>query len=310
MKIAFVAPGAIDIPPKGWGALETVIWNQYINIISAGHEAKIINTNDTNECYKQVLQYNPDILHLHYGQHYEILPHIHCRKIVTNHDGSFLQSKSFHEQIIRSFMYDCEFFILTTWERDFLKQIGLPNRYIKILPNGVDCKKFNISRTPKQQNKSICLGKIDSRKQQASLQKLDANIVFVGQNHDKEFNSLDPNYIGSWSRDEVFTNLTDYSNLVLLSQSELQPLVCLEALSAGLGLVISEVCSQNLDISLPFISVIPQEQISNKQLVKETILVNRQICNQINRSTITNYASHFDWSKIVSQYIQHIESVL
>lgn len=305
MKICFIGPGEIDIPPNGWGALETVVWNQFCQLQKHNYDVKIINEKDPNTTYKEIENFNPDIVHLHYGKHYEILPFINRRKIVTNHDGSFIGSYQFHEQIIRNFMYDCEFFILTSWEKQLLKKIGLPNKNIRILPNGVDHETFKKNQKPKY-DKSICLGKIDARKNQCKLQNLNCDIVFVGQNSDKDFNPLDSNYLGIWDRSQVFNNLTEYTNLVLLSQAELQPLVCLEALSAGLGLVISEQCSQNLDTSLDFITIISQDQLGNDEHIKKSIIENRNICLNTDRNKIIEYGKTFDWSNIIQKYLSYL----
>jgi glycosyltransferase involved in cell wall biosynthesis len=301
-KIAFISPGDISVPPKGWGALETVVWNQAKSLQSLGYDTKIINSLDSNYVYQEIQKFNPDIVHLHYGKHYEILPHIHCKKVITNHDGSFLFSAAFHEQIIRKYMYDCTFFILTTWEKTLLQKIGFHDSHIKILPNGVDINSFRITNSPEYKDFSICVGKIDERKNQVMLQKLESDIFFVGQNTDKNFDPLDDHYLGSWSRDEIYENLTNYSNLILLSNSELQPLVCLEALAAGLGLVITEACAQNLDTTLPFITVIDSSKIQDQTYVKEKILHNRNYCNSINRENIRAYAKSFDWKNIAQTY--------
>jgi hypothetical protein len=306
MKICFIATGEIEIPPNGWGALETVVWNLKNQLEAIGHETSIINTTDQNLILQKINEINPDIVHLHYGRHWEIMPRIKCRKIITNHDGSFLESKKFHESIVRGYLYDCEFFILTTWERDFLLNIGISPQKIKIVPNGVDFSKFNFKNEPAFPNHSICLGKIDHRKNQSFIQSLNCNVNFVGQNTISEFNSLDPLWLGPWTRDEVYQNLTDYANLVLISQLELQPLVCLEALSAGLGLVISESASQNLDVSLPFITVIQQDLIKNPEIVSSAISNNRDICLHIGREKIREYALSFDWKNVIKLYIQNI----
>jgi hypothetical protein len=306
MKICFIAPGEISVPPLGWGALETVIWNQYSNLKKIGHDISIVNETDSRVTLDKVNEINPDIVHLHYGCHYQIMPHIKCRKIVTNHDGSFLSSKNFHESVIRNFLYDCEFFILTTWEKDFLLRIGISPKKIKVLPNGVDFNAFNFQAKPKNQNSSICLGKIDKRKNQAFLQSLDSGIFFVGQNTIPEFNPLDSKYLGLWTRAEVYEKLTDYCNLVLISELELQPLVCLEALSAGLGLVISEAASQNLDSSLPFITIIPQDSIHNPEIVSSSIRNNRNSCINIGREKIREYAEQFCWENIAKKYINYL----
>lgn len=306
MKISFIAPGEITIPPAGWGALETVVWNQSQSLRDIGYDIQIVNEAEPQKAYEQIAKFNPDIVHLHYGKHYEILPHINTRKIVTNHNGNFINDIKFHENIIREFMYDCQFFNLTTWECDLLKNIGFPPKDIMILANGVDYNSFQKTTEPKNKNKSICLGKIDQRKRQAFIQNLGTDVVFVGQNQDPEFNPLEENFIGSWTREQVYENLTEYSNLVLLSEAELQPLVCLEALSAGLGLVLSEACTQNLDTSLDFISVIPSSRSLDREYVKSKIIENRNYCNSIDRQNILDYAATFDWANIARRYDLYI----
>lgn len=306
MKICFIAPGEISIPPTGWGALETVVWNQYSNLKKNGYDVSIINEKKPQDILNTLQQINPDIVHLHYGSHYEIMPHIKCRKIITNHDGSFLLSKQFHESIIRKYLYDCEFFILTTWEKDFLLNIGISPQKVKILPNGVDFNAFNFKTEPEFPDASICLGKIDKRKNQAFIQSLNAGVYFAGQNTISEFNSLDEKYLGSWTREEVYENLTNYTNLVLISSLELQPLVCLEALSAGLGLVISEAAAQNLDASSPFITIIPQDLIYNAEIVSAAISNNRDSCIVVGREKIRQYAETFDWINLTQKYISNL----
>jgi glycosyltransferase involved in cell wall biosynthesis len=306
MKITFVGPGEISIPPSGWGALETVVWNQYINLQKLGHTVNIINEPDTNITYHKVLETQPDIVHLHYGKHWQIMPYLNCRKIITSHDGGFLYSQTFHKNLINSFFKDCEFFILTSWERQLLLDSGIDDSNIKILPNGVDNSQFKITDQPQFIDRSICLGKIDQRKRQAFLQSLDCNISFAGQNTIPEFNPLDDNYLGLWDRNMVFNQLTHYNNLILLSVSELHPLVCLEALAAGLGLVVSEVAAQNLDLSQPFISMIPQDQIHDSEIVKTAIIKNREVCSNTPRNIIKEYAKTFDWTEILKKYESYL----
>lgn len=305
MKICLVGPGLIDIPPPGWGALESDIWNKYICLKNHNYDVHIVNEKDINKTYQTIEALNPDIVHLHYGSHYEILPHIYRRKIITNYDGSFVNSWKFHENIMRQCMYDCEFFILTTWEKQLLEKIGFSNKNIHIVPSGVDYDKFNRLDKPKY-TKSICLGKIDTRKNQQKLQKLNCDIVFVGENNDSMFNSMDNNYLGSWNRSQVFNNLTEYTNLVLLSNAELQPLVCLEAMSAGLGLVISEACCQSLDTNLDFITVIPNDKLNNDEYIRNAIIENKNLCLSIDRNKITSYAKTFQWSNIIQTYISYL----
>ena len=62
----------------------------------------------------------------------------------------------------------------------------------------------------------------------------------------------------------------------------------MEALAAGLGLVISEKASANLDISKKFINVIPEKKINDKEYIKKIILLNREYSCK-NRKEIFDY---------------------
>ena len=41
MKIALVGPGIIEIPPKGWGAVESLIWDYATELGELGHEVPV-----------------------------------------------------------------------------------------------------------------------------------------------------------------------------------------------------------------------------------------------------------------------------
>lgn len=301
MKICFIAPGEIEIPPSGWGALETVVWNQSEELKKLGHETFIINSKDKNETFIQLKKINPDIIHLHYGKHYELMPLFSCKKIVTNHDGSFKNSGLFHDRVVRSYLYDCEFFCLSEHEENFFLNIGISPSKVKIMKNGAEFKKFNKTENPTLPDKSICIGKIDSRKRQAKLQSMNAGVDFVGSINDPNFDT-NSNYLGPWGREEIFENLTEYGNFVLLSSSEnCCPLVCLEAMSAGLGIVISEACVESIDLSKKFITLIPESKIKDEEFIKKSIEENRDY-SITHRKEIIEYASTRDWSEIAKYY--------
>ena len=118
------------------------------------------------------------------------------------------------------------------------------------------------------------------------------------------------NFLGEWSKQHLYENLTNYGNLVLLSDGEAHPLVCLEAFAAGLGVVISEWASANLDTSMDFIAVIQEDQISNIDYVEQKIIENREYSIK-NRNQILDYARTFDWKKILTKhYIPNIEKLI
>jgi glycosyltransferase involved in cell wall biosynthesis len=305
VKICFIAPGLIEIPPKGWGALETVVWNQSQELKKLGLETFVINSPNSYEVLTKVNEINPDIVHLHYGKHWEIMPNIKCRKIVTNHDGSFRFSTDFHENLVRNYLYDCEYFCLSNFEKNFFFNLGISAHKIKIMPNGTDYDEFRFDEKPLHKDKSICVGKIDSRKRQSLLQALDFNIDFIGECNDPSFNKSCSHFLGPWDRQTLYTNLTKYSNLVLLSSSEnCCPLVCLEALAAGLGIVISEACTENIDLNHEFICVIPEDKIKDKEYVKEKIEKNRKI-SSIMRSDIRKFGESRSWKHMAKKYLEN-----
>ena len=43
MKICLVGPGYKPIPPVGWGAVESVIWDYYVNLKKMNLDVDIIN---------------------------------------------------------------------------------------------------------------------------------------------------------------------------------------------------------------------------------------------------------------------------
>ena len=102
----------------------------------------------------------------------------------------------------------------------------------------------------------------------------------------------------------MYSNLTEYGNLVLLSEGEADPLVVKEGLIAGLGVVVSECASANLDASLPFITVIPNDKLDDINFVFKKIVQNRLASIKM-REEIREYAlSKFSWDKIIDDYVE------
>lgn len=59
MKIAHVTPGLLPIPPKGWGAIEKMIWEIHNTCLKEGHDSKIV--------YLDELTGDEDVVHIHVG---------------------------------------------------------------------------------------------------------------------------------------------------------------------------------------------------------------------------------------------------
>ena len=135
------------------------------------------------------------------------------------------------------------------------------------------------------------------------------NIDFIGNNVDPSFDTTDPCYFGEQSKQDIMENLTAYANMILLSSGEAHPFVCLEAMAAGLGLVLSEQSTANLDLSKPFITVIPDDKLDDTEFLKNKIEENREISMNM-RKEIRQYChDNFDWCAIIQKYKEIIEKI-
>ncbi len=93
---------------------------------------------------------------------------------------------------------------------------------------------------------------------------------------------------------------------MLISEGEAHALVCVEALAAGLGVIVNEESAANLDTSKEFISVIPNNKIYDMEYIKDVLEKNRKI-SILKREEIRKYAQEtFDWQIISKEYLQKV----
>jgi glycosyltransferase involved in cell wall biosynthesis len=188
------------------------------------------------------------------------------------------------------------------------RKAGVPEDRLYITPNGARSDLFEFTKESKFPDRSIFLAKITDRKKQYLYQNLDF-IDFAGNIDDYRFNTSRSNFLGEWTKEFLYKNLTNYSNLVLLSDGEAHPLVCCEALVCGLGLVVSEFAAANLDTSLPFIDVVPTDKLNDLEYVSQIIRKNQSISSSM-REEIREYGlNNFDWTKIVKSYSELVQNI-
>lgn len=311
MKISIIGPGIMPIPPTGWGAVEILIWDYYQELTKLGHEVQIVNGGDIAS---QVNSFNPDFVHLQYDDHYRHLSNITCPfKAATSHYGyldAHFPNYGGYNGIMNGFVNNnFHIFCLSESIKQVYKKFGVIEERLRVTPNGARSDLFRYTESPKKSDRSIYLAKITYRKRQTWFQGIQS-LDFAGNREDGGFNYNSPNYLGEWDKNTLYENLTDYSNLVLLSDGEADPLVTKEAMMCGLGVVISEVSTANLDLSKPFITVIPESRMRDTSFVEQEIIRNREISNEM-RSEIRKYAlENLDWSVIVKNYIKLIEDII
>ena len=313
MKIAIIGPGIMPIPPTGWGAVEILIWDQKLALEELGHEIKIVNTASPIEIIREVNSFRPDFVHIQYDDFIELYPYIQYPCAITSHFGYLEQPKKwdyYGERIAKPFnRIQPNVFCLSSGIRDvYANVLSIPSDHLFVTPNGVNTKKFEFTVNPKYPDCSIYLAKIDYRKRQYLFQGIEG-LWFAGNIADDRFN-YKKNYLGEWSKETLYSELTNYGNLILLSDGEAHPLVCMEALAAGLGVVVSEWGAANIDTDLPFINVIPEDKISDRAYVENTIIENREYSIS-NRDVILEYSKQFDWVNVIKDtYIPTVEKLL
>lgn len=313
MKISIIGPGLMPIPPKGWGAVETLIWDYKETLEKKGVDVQIVNTQDRDQIINSVNDFKPDFIHIQYDDHWSLDNLFDCKNIaITTHYGYTDQLKnrpsdnylSFFNGIVRSKIL--KLFSLSPSISKAYIDAGFPAKRVFLTPNGVRDDKFVYKENPDRGDLSIYLAKIDYRKRQHLFSSI-PNLMFAGNIADGRF-VANNNYLGELSRDYLYKHLTKFGNLVLLSDGEAHSLVCLEALCTGLGLVISEYACANLDLTKPFITVIPENKIQDIEYVSKKIEENRKVSTSM-RSQIRKYAiDNFSYTKIVDNYLKCIVS--
>ena len=87
------------------------------------------------------------------------------------------------------------------------------------------------------------------------------------------------------------------------------PIPVLEAMASGLGLVLSEQSTANLDFTQPFITIIPDHKLDDTKFLKKKIEENRRDSLNI-RNWIREYCqTNFDWSIIIQRYKEIINNI-
>jgi glycosyltransferase involved in cell wall biosynthesis len=312
VNIYLIGPGLKPIPPTGWGAIESVIWDYHVNFQKKGINSTIINESNLEKVLYICNTNLPDIIHIMYDDYIVIAPYLKCKKIYyTSHYAyitHFLFKNKYAHYFNNFFTKAIEYQnyiqlnVISSEIADVYKKYGF-NQKINLICNGAREDLFEFTLDPKLSNKSIYVAKIEIRKAQYKYQTI-SSIDFVGNYHDSDFDITRSNYLGEWDKETLYKNLTEYGNLVLLSQGEADPLVVKEGLVAGLGVVLSESATANLDLSKPFITVIPNEKLENIQYVFQKIIENRLISIKM-RQEIRDYGlKYFSWNKIIDKYIQ------
>jgi len=304
MKIAFVCGGVVPYPPPAYGGIELGVWNYQRVLQKLGHEVQVVNVMKGPMPWRKlqiVRQLNtaaPDLVHIKVSKFFKLARWLRGPQIVLQ-DHSPDAFFPDYAQIHRALRGKSQIICLSPRIRDNYLRAGADAARLHVIPNGLPVAEYRCAAAPKFPERSICLAVVNPRKRQHLLCGL-PGLDFAGPIEDGAGFRRE-NWLGEWSKETIRQRLTDYANLVLLSESEGHANVCLEALACGLGLVVSEAGAQNLDTSLPFIEVIPEERIAQRDFTAAAIARNRRMARGM-RAEIRSYAArNFEIEELVTR---------
>jgi hypothetical protein len=317
VELLIIGTGA-EIPPKGWGAVEAIIAEHLIRLPRQNVNVSMVNTCDWYSIVSMAKDLNKkfDFVHFHYDLQW---PYAKCMSsyfptAMTSH-FPYVGTESYYAhygywKVMDYFLDDTHqnynFCISDKDIQYFISKGGNPDKIFRLKLGASEDIRF--AKEPVLADRSIYLGKVSHRKRQAVYGSYNF-MDFAGNLESEHLAMALKHYLGEWSKDQVNNTLTEYGNLVLLSDGENTPLVIREALIAGLGVVCSESCLEELD-EQPFITIIPNNQLENLAYVQEKIEENRAIALKM-RPEICNYGvQKFGWDSCVKHYVGEIERAL
>ena len=310
-KLVIIAPGYMPLPAPGWGAVERIVWDYYEILKKRNYNVELVNISVLSQIIQECNKLKPDIVHIMYDDHILVAPYLNCKNIYYTSHYAYITHPQFQHnykhyfnnifQKVIQVKDKVKLNVISSAIKDVYMNYGFPAEKINVMRNGAREDNYRYTTTPTRASKSIYLAKVELRKGQYKYQMI-PNIDFVGNYHDSSFDKTNTNYLGEWTKDKLYEQLTDYGNLVLLSEGEADPLVVKEALIAGLGVVVSECSAANLDLSKPFITVVPNDCLNDLIYVENAIDQNRRISIEC-RDEIRQYAvEKFAWNNIIDEY--------
>lgn len=317
MKIALIGPGLQPIPSEGWGAVENIIWQYKHELQLLRHSVTIINEPDIYSILSKLggsWGKNFDWVHCMYDDWAGPLADHYYRAFATTTHYGYLEQKhkwspGYH-YIHRGVLRSPGIIALSPSIAQFYKNEDYKG-VITYLRNGAEYELIWYKLRPEKD--VVCVGKIETRKRQASLVKQidgDINCDFIGPITDNTFSEGKTcKYLGTWTRKELYENLSNYKVLILLSDGEAAPLVVPEAICAGLSVVVSECAAANLPKDMPGVYRIPEEKLTDTSYVQNTI---RQALaeNSKFRDTIRHdWGPRFSWKNVVADYDRLIKGM-
>jgi autotransporter strand-loop-strand O-heptosyltransferase len=253
LKIGYINPGIISIPPKGWGAIEKIVWNYKLNLESRGHTVDVI---DPPWIEKNLDSY--DIIHVHvFNQAIELKDSFKMPYIFSLHDHhAYIVGKE--QGLFKENLRAMKQSIISITHAEYLMDFFSETDKLFYLPHGVDTKKYEFRGKPKYGHKLLCVANnglvgrptVDRKGFRYAIEaakKLDLPITIAGPKNNHNFFNANPDLkeyekltiIDEPDEDELINIYNDHT--IFIHPSDLEAghpnLTLVESLSCGLPIV-------------------------------------------------------------------------
>lgn len=313
LHIALVGAGHQPIPPVGWGAAESIIWEYSQRLPLLGHHATVVNCH-RNQVFGQLLRAHRrrpiDWVWTHHERAISgclLAAKIGGFRVAETGHAPFDPLAPVPRQVRRQFAAErrASYHLCLNREQAFALGLLDARARVALQPNGAEVERFRFSEGPGN-GRALCVGLVSPRKRQFRVAELVSGtrsvVDFVGPSRRGPVPAAPPSqYLGEWTREALRERMTEYSALVLYSEAEAQPLAVAEALAAGLSVVLSPQSVANLDTSRPFVYVVGQDEDLAPTIARAVAE------NPLHRLAARRYAeAHFDWTKLAERLVRQL----
>lgn len=250
MKITQVTPGLIEIPPKGWGAIEKIIWNYNLSLTKLSNQVEIKYLNDIDP--------SSDIVHIHVANlaieaHERGIPYVFS--LHDHHVVLYGKDSTLYQDNLKAIKNS----IVSFTHAEFLVDYFDETDKLFYLSHGVDTSLFKPNELIRKEHKLLCLANNGFANNQSedrkgfryaieAAKKLNLPITVVGPSNNDNFFNANPDLLEyekltvmSSNPDELESIKLYQEHSIFLHPSILEAghpnLTLLEALSCGLPIV-------------------------------------------------------------------------
>lgn len=318
MKICHVTSGRTSVPSREWYWIEEAVWAMRSECLAHGHSVYILNSGHPSDVIDRIRKIGPDVVHFHDDVMSLMATGIEAPIVIVQ---CYTAKRFTREGVVglRRVLGNRAYIGCSSkLAFDFLIQSGFNKNRLCLMLAGVKAALVDFSPVARFERKSLCFGIMDSNLRCADLmgyEDIDCFEPLRDSLRRRESSAAKclkqmRAFKGMWGQAEACRKMQQYANLVALNQHDVAPFIVSYALAAGLGLVVSEAMAANVDLAKPFIQLVPESRMHDRQFIRAKIEDNREICVTMRREIRRYAVERFDWGGLAKTYIKDVTAMV